>query len=220
MNPSTLALGGVCGLLIGALVLQNRSASSEQSALVNELTKVSNDWKQAVVKFDEQGRLAYTLQTQLKLVQEEHLLVTNELPKMKGAFAALESNHLAWVENTRAVSNQLRLEVLELTDERGDHHERMAQLKVRLLSTEAQLSGLSNEVQQALAKLNATSNALKLADTAKTQLEEQLRDPLVLSAQLARHGEANKERVRRETDAGTQKLRVELLPDGSVKQIP
>ncbi|MBL9168611.1 MAG: hypothetical protein JNN07_12780 [Verrucomicrobiales bacterium] len=220
MNPSTLALGGVCGLLIGALVLQNRSASSEQSALVNELTKVSNDWKQAVVKFDEQGRLAYTLQTQLKLVQEEHLLVTNELPKVKGAFAALESNHLAWVENARAVSNRLRLEVLELTDERGDHHERMTQLKGRLLSTEAQLSGLSNEVQQALAKLNATSNALKLTDTAKTQLEEQLRDPLVLSAQLARHGEANKERGRREADAGTQKLRVELLPDGSVKQIP
>ena len=51
-------------------------------------------------------------------------------------------------------------------------------------------------------------------------LEGQLRDPVVLAAQLARHGEGNKARVRRDTERGTEKLRLELLPDGSVKQVP
>ena len=220
MKPATLLLGGVCGVLVGALFLQHRSASTENSALAGELANTSNEWKQAVFKLDEQGRLAYTLQTQLKLIQQEHLAVTNELPKVKAAFVALESNHLAWVEAMRSVSNRLQLEVLELTDERGDHRERMAQLQRRLLSTENQFAGLTNETAQALLKLNATSNALKAATTAKSQLEEQLRDPVVLSSQLARHGEVSKERVRRDADKGTEKFRLELLPDGSVKQVP
>lgn len=220
MKTATLILGGVCGVLVGALFLQHRSASTENSALTSELAKASNDWKQAVFKLDEQGRLAYTLQTQLKLIQQDHLAVTNELPKVKAAFVALESNHLAWVENMRSVSNRLQLEVLELTDERGDHRERMAQLQSRLLSTENQLARLTNEVSQALGKLNAMSNALTVANAAKSQLEEQLRDPVILSSQLARHGEATKDRVRRDADKGSEKFRLELLPDGSVKQIP
>ena len=76
MNSSTLLLGSVCGILAVALVWQNRSAATAQETTVGELGKFSNDWKQAVFKLDEQSRLAYTLQTQLKRIQAEHLTVT------------------------------------------------------------------------------------------------------------------------------------------------
>jgi septal ring factor EnvC (AmiA/AmiB activator) len=220
MNSSTLILGGVCALLVGGLVVQHRSSTAEQTALTNELGKMSNDWKQAVFKLDEQGRLAYTLQTQLKLVQEEHLSVTNELPKVRSALSTLESNHVMLVDRALSVSNRLQFQVMELQDQQGDHRERMTQMQSKLLSAETQVAHLRETAKQVMAQLNAASNALTVADKTKAQLEGQLRDPVVLAAQLNRFGEASKERVRRDVERGTEKLRVELLPDGSVKQIP
>lgn len=220
MNSNTLLLGGLSGLLAVALIWQNRSAATEHAAVSSELVKCSNDWKQAVFKLDEQGRLAYTLQTQLKLVQEEHLAVTNELPKVKASLISLQSNHVALTETSKTVSNQLFLQILELKDERGDFEQQLAQLKTALASTETELQQMSRQISNSVSQTAAVSNAWQRVEVEKARLESQLRDPVLLAAQLARNQEASKGKARAEVDPNAERLRIRLLPDGSVKQVP
>ena len=203
MNSSTLLLGSVCGILAVALVWQNRSAATAQETTVGELGKFSNDWKQATFKLDEQSRLAYTLQTQLKRIQAEHLTVTNELPKLKASMLTLESNHVALADLSRSVSNRLHLEVLELKDERSDFQQRLLQLQTILGSKENEIQNVTRLASNAVAEATVAANAWKRAEGDKARLEAQFRDPVILSALLARSQEATKTKPRTEIQPGT-----------------
>lgn len=220
MKPSIVALSGFCLVFSGVVVLQHRSASAEQRALVAELNRTSNDWKQAILKLDEQGRLTYTLQTQLKLLQEEHLPATNELPKLKAALANLQSLHEAGTKNARATSNRLQFQILELTDERADRQQRFIQMAQQLRSAESQFERLSNQITTLEVQLKGTTNVLLSVEKEKIALEHQLRDPSFLSAQLERHRAAAKKITSTKAELEQETGRVALLPDGSVKQIP
>lgn len=220
MNTPTLLLGGVAGILALALVWQNRSAATEQAQTTGELGKFSNDWKQAVFKLDEQSRLAYTLQTQLKLIQAEHLAATNELPKVKAALSLLQSNHLWSADQAHAVSNRLQLHLLELQDERIDSDQRLQQVQRRLQDLDQSLLQATSQLAQIAKQATTFSNSWKQSELAREQTEAQLRDPVVLAAQLARVAEEAKLRVRPGQERGSGRPRLELLSDGSVKQVP
>lgn len=220
MNTSTLLLSGVSGVLAIALVWQSRSAATDSDRAAGEIGKFSNDWKQAVFKLDEQSRLAYTLQTQLKLVQEEHLTATNELPKVRAAFSLLQSNHLSAVERAQGVSNRLQWEVLELQEEKVDTQQRLQQLQSRLQDLDQHLARATSQLAQSTRQVDTLSNAWRKAELGWQQAEGRLRDPVVLAAQMAQAQAEAKSRTRHGDERGSGPVRIELLPDGSVKQTP
>lgn len=205
-----------CILLGAALAMKSRTASVEQSQASENYRKLSNDWHQAVFKLDEQSRLSYTLQTGLKILTQEHLAATNELSTLRSGLQLLQSNHVALLESSKAGSNQLRLKVLELEDERVDFRQRLTQAELGMREAGHSLAAAKQSLENAIREATARSNRIAQLEAANRTLEARWADPALLRAQW----QIRENAAKADTNMAVKAGRLALQPDGSVRVIP
>ncbi|MBM3846220.1 MAG: hypothetical protein FJ405_08045, partial [Verrucomicrobia bacterium] len=174
MNPGTLVCGGLSVLLGVVVWLQRSAANKDAESAAAEILRASNDWSTAVLKLDEQSRLAFTLQTQLKILQEAHLAVTNELPTVKGALSLLNSNHAALNLAAQQASNQSRLMLLELIDEKRDALNRASQAAAAEGVAWRSALVFSNQAVAASGQMLELSNQFALVEQERRSLAAEL----------------------------------------------
>ncbi len=216
MKPATLIPIIGCVLLGAALAMKSRTASVGLSEAADSYRKLSNDWHQAVFKLDEQSRLSYTLQTGLKILTQEHLAATNELSTLRSGLQLLQSNHVALLESSKAGSNQLRLKVLEMEDERVDIRQRLAQADLGMKEASQSVAAAKQSLENAIRESTARSNRMTQLEAANRSLEARWADPALLRAQWQFQEKAAKA----DTNSAVKAGRLALQPDGSVRVIP
>ncbi len=215
MKTSVLIPVVGCVILGAALAMKSRTASVELSEAAVSYQKLSNDWHQAVFKLDEQSRLSYTLQTGLKILTQEHNAATNELPVLRAGVQVLQSNHVALLESSKVSSNRLRLQVLELEDEREDFRQHLAQASLSVKEVSNSLVVLNLSLERAGGEAVARSNRISQLEAASRNLESRWTDPAFLRAQLQLLGRVD----RTETNSTVKEGRLVLQPDGSVRLV-
>lgn len=214
-SPALLPTIG-CVLLGAALVLKFRTTSTESTQARESYHKLSNDWHHAVLKLDEQSRLSFTLQTGLKLLNQEHLAATNELSTLRSGVHLLQSNQVALLESCKTGSNQLRLKVLEFEDEQMDFRQRLAQADFAMRQATQSLATAKQSLEIVARGSTEQSNRIKQLEMANRSLEARWADPALLHAQW----QIQEKAAKTETNSSTKSGRLALQPDGSVRIVP